>query len=135
MFAWTWLWRNMHIKKSKMAGNLLIYDDLNQNISRTKWLWKRCKIVSYLIKKCFHVRQTKILFLLVKKYGEGKILAINKPRRLLLFLNPEANDGYVRYYSNVCIIPWKTKTSDFQDNKIDCSFIDCNLSQAYTLSE
>ena len=28
-----------------------------------------------------------------KKYGEAKILAINRPRRLLLFLNPEANDG------------------------------------------
>ncbi|XP_028405581.1 acylglycerol kinase, mitochondrial-like [Dendronephthya gigantea] len=28
-----------------------------------------------------------------KKYGDEKILAIKRPRRLLLFLNPEANDG------------------------------------------
>jgi hypothetical protein len=35
----------------------------------------------------------------LKKYGEAKILAINRPRRLLLFLNPEANDGYVVDYN------------------------------------
>ena len=32
-----------------------------------------------------------------QRYGDEKILPIGKPRRLMLFLNPEANDGYACY--------------------------------------